>query len=460
MKLSKKLTLSFIFTILLSIFAIFLISNSMINNRFENYLEAEQALRFDEIYSEINSLVINNELNTSEIGLFHYSMSETVNITIRDIEDNIVYDSKTSMGMGMGDRHLRMNMMNKNITGDYTEKQYTLTDGSNDVGTLIIGYMDNSHLTDSAIIFKDTLTRSLIISGVVAIIIGILVSIAFSKGLTRPLINITRTANKIRSGDLLAKSKVDTNTSEIVELSDTINYLGESLSRQESIRKRYASDISHELRTPITTLKTHLEAITDGVWEPNKEHLEILMNETNRLSGLVNDLKDTFIQEEYTLNLNKTSFNISEELEDVITSFKPSYAKGNYHLISSIEKNIVVLMDKDKFKQIVSNLLSNSLRYLNRDGEVNVSLKQIKKSLILTITDNGTGIKKEDLPFIFDRFYRADTSRNKNTGGTGLGLTIVKSIVEAHNGTLEIQSVYGHGTVVTIVLPINSNDQD
>ena len=453
MKLSKKLTLSFIFSILISIVIISFISNFMINKRFENFLESEQTSKFERIHEEVNKLYIENINNLDKMNLMSYALTENINLIIKDTNGNIVYDSNTGMGMGMGMIRQRMNMMHRIPEGNFVERTYPLIHEKTEVGSLIIGYIDNSYLTDSAIIFKDTLTRSFILSGIITIFIGILVSIILSKGLTSPLLIITNTANKIRKGELSAKSVINTNTTEIAELAESINYLGTTLSQQENIRKRYASDISHELRTPLTTLQTHLEAIMDGVWQPTNEHLDILMKEVTRLTSLVDDLKDSFIQEEYSMHINKSKFNVSKVLEAIVTSFEPLFNNENYKLNISIEKDVEILMDKDKFKQIVNNILSNSLRYLNEGGEVLVGLKKSQDNIILTIKDNGIGIKDEDMKNIFERFYRVDTSRNKITGGSGLGLSIVKSIVEAHNGTITLNSKYGEGTVVEIKLP-------
>ena len=454
MKLSKKLTLSFIFSILISIVIISFISNFMINKRFQSYLESEQSDKFEKIYEEVNKLYVENYTNLDRLNLKSYSLTENISLVIKDTNDKTVYDSNTGMGMGMGIIRQRMNMMHRIPEGNYVEKTYPLIHDNSNLGSLIIGYIDNSYLTDSAIIFKDTLTRSFMLSGIITVFIGILVSIILSKGLTSPLIIITNTANKIRKGDLTAKSVINTNTTEIAELAESINYLGTTLSQQENIRKRYASDISHELRTPLTTLQTHLEAIMDGVWQPTNEHLDILMKEVTRLTNLVDDLKDSFIQEEYTMHINKTKFNVSTVLEGIITTYEPLFNNENYKLNISIEKDVEVLMDKDKFKQIVNNILSNSLRYLNEGGEVLVGLKKSQDNIILTLKDNGIGIKDEDMKNIFERFYRVDTSRNKITGGSGLGLSIVKSIVEAHNGTITLNSKYGEGTVVEIRLPV------
>lgn len=453
MKLSRKLNLSFILSILISIIIISIISNVMINRRFENYLVEEREGKFTRIHKEINDLYMSANL-IDEMDLKHIALSENINIIIKNRNDEIVYNSNTKIGMGMGMMNHHRMRMRRVVEGNYVEKTYPLIDGTATIGNLIIGYMDNSYLTEGALIFKDTLTQSFIISGLFTILIGFMVSILLSKSLTNPLIDIRNTANEIRQGNLSARSIVNTNTKEILELSDSINFLGNSLAEQEIIRKRYASDISHELRTPLTTLKTHLEAIIDGVWEPTKEHLDILMGEISRLANLIDDLKDSFMQEELKVIINKTRFNVSEELQNIITAFLPSYTKEGYAIQSNIENDIIGILDQDKFKQIVNNLLSNARRYLDVNGLVSIELKRLNKNIILKVEDNGIGIKQKDLPYVFDRFYRVDTSRNTTTGGTGLGLSIVKSIVEAHNGKINVRSEYGTGTEFEIILPM------
>lgn len=452
MKLSKKITLFFLIAILFSIFIISSISDFMINKRFETYLVKEQELKLEQISNEINALYKENEYKLYQREINSYASLEDLSIDIIDLNDNIIYssNSKNSMG-GMHRRMMRMHGMSE---GNYVEKSFPLLQEDKQVGTLVIGYIDNSYLTEGAIIFQDTLTKSLVLSAILAIFIGIGTSIILSKSLTKPLLSIRNTAVEIQKGNLTKKSEINTNMIEIKELSDSINYLGETLSNQEAIRKKYASNISHELRTPLTTLQSHLEAIMDGIWEPSNEHLMILMEEINRLSSLVDDLKDSFNSEEHGLILNKSEFNISEELKNIVTSFIPLYKKKNFTLETNIEDNIEISMDKDKLKQVIYNLLSNSIKYLKENGKVTVSLGKEKENIYINIKDNGIGIKEKDLPFIFDRFYRVDESRNKNTGGTGLGLSIVKSIVEAHNGSISISSIYAQGTEVEITFPI------
>lgn len=457
MKLSKKLTLSFTILLLISIFIISLISNLMISNRFEMFLINEQEDSFNTIHKDINDLIVENDFIINNMDLSQYARNENINIEIKNSEGISIYNSggyRNNHHMGM---HMGMMHRNDRIPeGNYVEEVFPLADNNRVIGTLIIGHIDNSYLTNSALIFKDTLSKSFLVSGLITIVLGLIISIYLSKALTSPIINITNTANSIKDGNLKARSNIETNTYEILQLADSVNYLGNSLSQQEEIRIKYAEDISHELRTPLTTLKSHLEAIIDGVWEPTREHLDILMNEISRLSNLVDDLKGSFTHEEYSIKLNKSNFNISTILENIVIGYIPIYKQNNYSINYSIEENITIEMDKDKFTQIINNLLSNSLKSLKDDGEVFVELYTLENFINIKIKDNGIGIKEENLPFIFERFYRTDSSRNKETGGTGLGLPIVKSIVEAHNGNIKVNSIYNLGTEFIITLPQKS----
>lgn len=455
MKLSKKLTLSFVFSILFSIIIISIISNFMINKRFENYLVKEQDNRLEQVSNDLNNLYEENGYKLYQQEINSYANMEDVYIEIRDLSDLIIYSSKTKNNGPMGGMHKRFNRMHNIPEGNYVEKSFPLIENSHTVGKLIIGYMDNAYLTDSAIIFKSTLARSLFISAIIAIILGIITSLALSKSLTAPLVSIRNTAVDIRKGFLNKKTDINTNTKEIVDLSDSINFLGETLARQENIRRKYASDISHELRTPLSTLKSHLEAIIDGIWEPSEERFQILLLEIDRLSNLVDDLHNSFRNENYQLILNKTKFNLSNNLIDIITSYTPLYHKEGFSIIKNIVANVEINMDKDKLNQIMNNILSNSIRYLGDKGVVSITLEADVNNAIIKIMDNGIGIDKKDLPFIFERFYRSDSSRNKSTGGSGLGLSIVKSIVDAHNGIIEIDSIYGEGTEIRLILPLN-----
>lgn len=453
MKLSNKLILSFLFSIFVSIFLISFISNSMINKRFDTYLVEEQQKKLERISKDLNSLYNENGYVLYEREINSYANLENVYIEVRDLNNNVLYTSSNA-GRMMHMRGMHGKMMRRHgmPIGNYVEREFPLMAGDEQVGKLIIGYIDNSYLTEGALVFKETLTKSIFISALLALSIGLGISILLSKSITSPLLDIRNTAIEIRKGNLNKKSRIKTNTKEIKDLSESINYLGETLAKQEDMRRKYAQDISHELRTPLTTLKSHLEAILDGIWEPNEEHLSILMAEIDRLSNLVDELKNSFRAREMDMVINKTTFNISEEIFTIVTSFIPLYEKKGFSIEMDIENNIYIHMDRYKLRQIIHNLLSNSLKFLKRDGKVKVTLRKENNKAIIQVIDNGIGIKKDELPFIFDRFY----TTKEGSRGTGLGLSITKAIVEAHNGTIDVDSVYGKGTRVTIKLPLDS----
>ncbi len=466
MKLSKRITLLFSGAILLSIFIVTLISNAMINNTFDQYLVGEQRQTVEQISEEINEIYAENDYKWYEKQIDSYASLENVMIEIRDSNNSILYSSNQMGGMhGMhrmnGEKtrqHQKMMMDHGMSEGEYVEDTFDLIRADEKVGTVTIGYIDNAFLTESALVFKSTLTKVLLIASVIAIIIGIITSILLSNSLTKPLINIKNTASAIQQGNLAEKSELDTNIIEIQELSNSINYLGETLSYQEKIRTKYASDISHELRTPLSTLKSHVEAIMDGIWEPNEQHLGILMNEINRLSSLVDDLKDSFNSTEYGIILNKTHFNLSKEMKEIVTTFKPIVNQANLTITEKIEDHLMVCMDRDRIKQIVYNLLSNAVKYTDVGGTITVSLMQTDPNTIrMVVSDTGIGIPKEHLPLVFNRFYRIDQSRTTKTGGTGLGLAIAKSIIEEHGGSISVTSVDGEGSTFTIDFPTGEN---
>lgn len=460
MKLSKRITLLFSFAILLSIFIVTLISNAMINNTFDSYLVGEQSKKIEQINDEINELYEENDYTLYEKQIESYASLEDVHIKVEDLNQNILYTSNQMSNMHemhgrRSQSHQKMMMDHGMVEGDYVEKSFDLLRQDEKAGTIIIGYIDNSFLTESALIFKSTLTKILVIASVIAIIIGVITSILLSNSLTKPLIAIKNTSKEIQKGNLNEKSELSTNIIEIQELSNSVNYLGETLSEQEAIRKQYASDISHELRTPLSTLKSHVEAIMDGIWEPSQKHLAILMSEINRLSSLVDDLKDSFNSNEQGLVLNKMNFNLSEEIKEMVTTFMPVFYEENIAINENIDKDITVYMDRDKIKQVIYNLLSNAVKYTESGGQIDLTINRPESNqVVITVKDTGVGIPSEQVPLVFNRFYRIDGSRSIETGGMGLGLAIVKNIVEEHGGVISVKSVYGKGSEFKIELPV------
>ncbi len=459
--LAKKLSLGFILTAVISILTAVLISNYMVSKKFNNYL-------VDEHKTKINNLtVIINGLYDEETGfsksskdeISRYADAEALFIQIKNSKEEIIFTTGSNNLKNNSKMGPMMGSMMKNFSGidlgEYIEEKYPLTANNTSSGTVTFGYYGTSYLNSGALTFKTALNQSFFLSVFIALIFGLIISIFLSRQISSPLTKITDTANKLQNGDLEARSGIVSRTKEIDDLHNSVNYLAETLQKQELLRKRLTSDMAHELRTPLTNLKTHIEALLDKVWEPTDSMFESFYEEIERLIKLVEGLGDIAKLEQTTLNLNKSRFNLSSELKKITTYFEPLFDNQNCKIYSNLYPDIEVLMDKDKITQVMYNLLSNSLKYLKINGEAFVSLKSDEDKVIIAVKDNGIGISKEDLPFIFERFYRSDESRNKNTGGSGIGLTIVKAIVEAHEGTISVESTLGKGSTFMIILPMD-----
>ncbi|MDN6162202.1 MAG: HAMP domain-containing protein, partial [Atopostipes sp.] len=315
MKLSKRITILFSLAILLSIFIVSILSNQLINNNFDQYLLGEKSETVKQIGQEINEQYQEDDYKIDPDRIDSYASLEDLDINIVNLNDELLYTSRNQNRMhgmhgmpgGRSDHHEMMRERHRSNPSDQEmiEKTFDLLEGKEKVGSVSIAYIDDSIGSANALLFKETLSKILLLASVIAITIGLITSILLSKSLTKPLIKIKNTAQEIQKGHLAKKSDSKTNIIEIQELSDAINQLGQSLSEQEEIRKDYASDISHELRTPVATLKSHVEAIMDGVWEADQDHLDVLMKEIDRLSLLIDELKESFNSSTKNLVLNK-----------------------------------------------------------------------------------------------------------------------------------------------------------
>jgi two-component system, OmpR family, sensor histidine kinase BaeS len=253
-------------------------------------------------------------------------------------------------------------------------------------------------------------------------------------------------------GNLKARSSEKTNINEINQLTEAINNLGDSLQQQETLRKRLTADMAHELRTPLATLQSHMEAMLDGIWELDSQRLKVCYDEIMRVNRMVKDLEKLAKYESEKLNLDKTKFDLVDLVQQIVLNFEPEFVNKGVRNIFSGE-NEMVEADRDKISQVIINLIENSLKFTPAGGWVEISIDGDNESVEVSIKDSGIGIPEEDLPYIFERFYRADRSRHRISGGSGIGLAIVRAIIEAHHGTVEVKSEVGKGTEFVVVLP-------
>lgn len=301
------------------------------------------------------------------------------------------------------------------------------------------------------LILKDM--KNLIIGiSLLMIIVVIAVSVFLSQKISKPIIVVSKMTDFIKMGGYDQKLEYESSIVEIDNLINSINELSRELYKMENIRKNLTSDISHELRTPLTSIQTHLEAMIDGIWEPSKERLNSVNEEVIRLSHLVNQLKNLAKFDSYEDKLNLKNENLTQLIKNIIYN-NESYALDKNIRIKYELEDVNANIDKEKISQVIINLISNAIRYTNLNGEILIKLYKKSDFIKIIVKDNGIGIPEESLDYIFERFYRVDKSRCRNTGGTGVGLTICKSIVDLHKGKIEVKSKLNEGSEFIITLP-------
>jgi two-component system sensor histidine kinase BaeS len=299
--------------------------------------------------------------------------------------------------------------------------------------------------------FEQALVQSVLWSAILGILLSVLLSLLVAKRITSPLIHMKKVAERMAKGELGARTTVKGND-EIADLGGSLNYLAEQLMHHEQLRKMMTADVAHELRTPLATLKSHMEAMIDGVWVPTPMRLKSCYEEIERLRFLVGDLEQLSEIESPQFQLQMQQQEISAIIRQCIEASKAAFVEKGVQLELSESTPVSVVIDRQRFGQIMTNLLSNALKFTPQGGNVRVWIKEEQNNVTIVVADTGIGIKESELPYVFERFYRGEKSRSRQTGGAGIGLSIVKAIAEAHEGEIQIKSEEGKGTEVSIHL--------
>lgn len=304
--------------------------------------------------------------------------------------------------------------------------------------------------------FIERTNRILIYGAIIGAVIALLLGIFLSRTITRPIRELTRATHAISEGDLSQQVTVRTND-ELGELGKAFNKMSAELSRSVNARKQMTADIAHELRTPLSLILGHAEAVHDGVLPPSKENFEIIREEAARLENLVNDLRTLSLADAGELSIVPQTVEPGGLLQEVASLFQYQTQKKDIALELDIASPLPPLeVDPGRMTQVLTNILDNATRHTPAGGRILLSAKQAGDMVELAIQDSGPGLPKEEVERIFERFYRADASRRRDDGGSGLGLAIAKSIVLAHNGQLSAESEPGKGLRISILLPKKS----
>lgn len=433
MKLSSKILSYFSIAIVIVLIVTAVFTSLAFRSSLGSYLSASVEEEFQNKAKEISSLyTINNGLNS--IQLSQYAKNQNINIKVFNSNKKLIAEFYGIQNQENDDIKLLKKVFNlEDERGNY-------------LGMMELSYLENFYLYNNSVkIFYNNLTKYYGIIIVLAVILGLLMMTYFTNKLVKPIKQMNEVTKDIKNGNYVrVDEKYD--VYEIDELVDNLNFLSNTLSLQENHRLNYAQDIAHELRTPLTNLLLHLEGIRDEIIEADPKTIEMLISEVNRLNYMVNNLHLSFDKLDDSSKLNIQKIYLSGLIEQIASSFKPKLDAKNIELKKDFDDKAFAMIDKDKFTQVINNLLSNAIKAVDINGKIDLIISNYPNRVVIVVKDNGVGISEDDLKHIFERFYRVDSARNRETGGHGLGLSITKSYVELMGGKIVANSKENKGS--------------
>lgn len=458
LSLNKKLVITFTIIMILTIISISAFVNMSFEAEFSKYVDESNKTEVEHLVFDLRNMYKDNGLDIETIKqLGEDAISKGIALEVYDKNDKLIWsifkDEKMLSNQTLNNIKKNMKSINQNWDGKLQEYKFDLYDDENSfIGYEKIVHYDSIYYMENDIEFLNIMNKFMIITSVISIGSVIIISMILSKSIANPIVKVSKMAKVIEEGKYKDKLEYKSNINEVNELIVSINKLAEALNEQDILRKRLTTDIAHELRTPLTSVQGHLDAIIDGIWEPTPERLASINEEVSRIGNLVGHLRNLARYDSEKNKIEKSEVNLRELIQNIVYNYESKALEKNININCDL-KEIWVYIDKDQFYQVIINLLSNAIKYTNEYGNIYIKIYEENDKVKIHIKDNGIGIPQEDINYIFERFYRVDKSRHKDTGGIGVGLTITKSIVNAHKGSIEVNSTFSKGTEFIIKIP-------
>ena len=331
------------------------------------------------------------------------------------------------------------------------------TDGKT-VGTLLIS-RSAYRVSAQGSNFLNRINFQILLSGLIAMLLALLLAVIFSRNITRPIRELTAATQVVSEGKLAHEVPVRSRD-EIGQLAASFNRMSADLARSLNARRQMTADIAHELRTPISIILGHAEAVHDKVLPPSLETFEIIREETERLEHLVDDLRILSMADAGELKLSLRPFSPQKLLHDAQKIYSHQARQKKISIQTKAATDLPEIeMDPERMREVFSNIIENALRYTPQNGHITLSAQLAGDVVRMSVQDTGPGVAADELDRIFERFYRTETSRARDKGGSGLGFAIAKSIVEKHNGRIWAESKSGEGLTILIELPLSTNPE-
>lgn len=463
-KLGKKLFIIFLILVILSLLLVGIFINFSIGERFDSFINLQREENVKELAAVLAEDLEDNSFENIRSTIDNFSRTNRIPIWVEDSEGEFIYFpaqnnqmSQMMRRMGMNNNS-HMNMM-RQLPGEFPgqDKEEEIYVDGQKVLTLHWKQMSAENQLDSELYnyFKDNIYRAILLSALIVIFLTVILSFILSKKITMPLIKVKNAALEVAQGNYQQniESKGD---DELTELINAFNLMTKKLQKLEKIRKESTSDLAHELRTPLTTLKGYLEAVEDGKLKAEQEIITEMQEETERMTNLVEKLNEFADAQNKIFNLNKQRLNLKTIISKVVKQQQKFINAKNIDLNLELAEELYINGDRDSLFQIFNNMIENAVKYNIENGKIEIKSRQNKNNLIIYIKDSGLGINDKDLPYIFERFYRADKSRNSKNQGSGIGLAVVKELMEAHQGEIEVES-NDDGTLFKLIFKVKAD---
>lgn len=430
---------------LISLSSAFFLRNLMVRD-FGEYLEGEMEDRVSWVTASLESLYEKHSgwhAHTLTDNIV-WALMTGIEIRLYDDAGLLITDSEKALNAlsPLSKKRLNVIMDRRIVDEGAAFIPYKLFLAGKEIGRLEVKFLQPHR----EILFITRSNKFLLISILALGSIAIILSFLFSRRMTRPINELTSAAASIEEGNLKSRVMIIPDD-EIGRLSQAFNRMAQALDTQESLRKKLTSNIAHELRTPISAIRGELEGMLDGLIAPEKQNIQSLYDETGRLIKILEGIEELSRAEASTLDLNKQNLVLKPFIKNITDRFGKILRDKGISFELLCDDSLSVSADPDKLSQIIINLLSNAIKATGTNGRIWIKCHADKKQVQIETGDTGTGISPDDLPFIFERFYKSSGR------GLGIGLTIVKELTEAHGGKILVQSRQGDGAVFTVSLP-------
>lgn len=348
-------------------------------------------------------------------------------------------------------------LIGKQYQSDSPRKPIMPRSSASPLGTLYINPSEADPTSASSL--TKAMNRFLMLGGLLAIIVAAVVTFFLSRRILEPVRALTVAASQLSQGDLSHRVKFK-GKGEMAELAQTFNSMADSLERDEMLRRNMVSDVAHELRTPVSNIRGQLEAIGDGLIQPDARTFSSIYEEALLLSRLIDDLQDLTLAEAGKLSLYRQAEDVAQLIRKTLAAVSTKATTSGIILTIDLSEQLPPCdIDSQRISQVLRNLLENAITHTSKGGAITVAARQLQGYVEVSVIDTGEGIPAEHLPNVFERFYRADKSRTRATGGSGLGLTIARRLVEAHGGKIGVQSEVGEGSRFYFTVPVSKDSK-